>query len=238
MGMARWSGNKTNDFPPTSRKAPWVVKVNWDSCHNVAEMLHREVEAFVRYMSPTEVEEEIRGLIINLVLNAITNAFPMLPFGSYETELCILNGDIDLVIKSDSMAYSDKVNVLRTLANVIKRTWIGSKVTLIAKAKVPIIKLICGNLMTPSAILPYNSPSSRNDRVTGVRLLPACLSLSRTVRLQRSYHGSMRNKFSEVTSIQYQQHKLTHKGMIIVTLVVAFTRDPCRSRDRDTTTVI
>lgn len=136
---------RRQDFPPTSRKAPWIAKVDWDGCLNVAEMLHREVEAFVRYMSPTEVEEEIRGLVITLVSNAITNAFPdarILPFGSYETKLYLPNGDIDLVIKSDSMAYSDKVNVLRTLANVIKRARIASKVTIIAKAKVPIIKFV------------------------------------------------------------------------------------------------
>ncbi|KAG1762629.1 hypothetical protein EDD22DRAFT_559778 [Suillus occidentalis] len=135
---------RRQDFP-TSRKAPWVAKVDWDSCLNVAEMLHREVEAFVRYMSPTEVEEEIRGLVIALVSHAITNAFPdaqIIPFGSYETKLYLPNGDIDLVIKSDSMAYSDKVNVLRTLANVIKRARIASKVTIIAKAKVPIIKFV------------------------------------------------------------------------------------------------
>ncbi|KAG2089214.1 hypothetical protein BD769DRAFT_1527146 [Suillus cothurnatus] len=136
---------RRQDFHPTSRKAPWIAKVDWDGCHNVAEMLHREVEAFVRYMSPTEVEEEIRGLVITLVSNAITNAFPdarILPFGSYETKLYLPNGDIDLVIKSDSMAYSDKVNVLRTLANIIKRARIASKVTIIAKAKVPIIKFV------------------------------------------------------------------------------------------------
>lgn len=136
---------RRQDFAPTSRKAPWIAKVDWDSCHNVPEMLHREVEAFVRYMSPTEVEEEIRGLAIILVSNAITNAFPdaqILPFGSYETKLYLPNGDIDLMIKSESMAYSDKVNVLRTLANVIKRARIASKVTIIAKAKVPIIKFV------------------------------------------------------------------------------------------------
>ncbi|KAG2154089.1 hypothetical protein DEU56DRAFT_437181 [Suillus clintonianus] len=133
------------DHRPASRKAPWIAKVDWDSCRNVAEMLHREVEAFVRYMSPTEVEEEIRELVISLVSRAITNAFPdarILPFGSYETKLYLPNGDIDLVIDSESMAYSDKVNVLRTLANVIKRAKIASKVTIIAKAKVPIIKFV------------------------------------------------------------------------------------------------
>jgi len=40
------------------------------------------------------------------------------------------------------MAYSDKVAVLRALANVIKRARIASRVTIIAKAKVPIIKFV------------------------------------------------------------------------------------------------
>jgi DNA polymerase sigma len=52
------------------------------------------------------------------------------------------SSDIDLVILSNSMAYSDKVNVLHALANTIKRAGITSKVTIIAKAKVPIVKFI------------------------------------------------------------------------------------------------
>ncbi|OAX37121.1 Nucleotidyltransferase [Rhizopogon vinicolor AM-OR11-026] len=136
---------RRQDLYPASRKAPWVADVDWDSCRNVAEMLHREVVAFVRYMSPSEVEHEIRGLIVAHVSRAVADAFPdarIIPFGSYETKLYLPNGDIDLVIDSDSMAYTDKVTVLRALANVIKRAWITSRVTIIAKAKVPIIKFV------------------------------------------------------------------------------------------------
>ena len=46
-------------------------------------------------MSPTPVEDEIRGLVIQLVSNAITAAFPdarILPFGSYETKLYLTGG--------------------------------------------------------------------------------------------------------------------------------------------------
>lgn len=60
-----------------------------------AHRLHREVEAFVKYMAPTPVEDEIRGLVIQLVSNAITSAFPdarILPFGSYETKLYLPSG--------------------------------------------------------------------------------------------------------------------------------------------------
>ena len=50
--------------------------------------------------------------------------------------------DIDLVISSESMAHSDKVSVLHALANTLKRAKITTKVTIIAKAKVPIVKFI------------------------------------------------------------------------------------------------
>ncbi|KAI6103594.1 hypothetical protein F5141DRAFT_216454 [Pisolithus sp. B1] len=130
---------------PISRSAPWVNDVDWDSCRNVAEMLHREVEAFVKYMSPTPVEDEIRSLTVTMVSRVIRSAFPdarILPFGSYETKLYLPDGDIDLVVDSESMAHSNKVHVLYHLANTIKRAGITSKFTVIAKAKVPIIKFV------------------------------------------------------------------------------------------------
>lgn len=54
----------------------------------------------------------------------------------------MIRRDIDLVILSDSMAYSEKTTVLHALANTIKRAGITQRVTIIAKAKVPIIKFI------------------------------------------------------------------------------------------------
>lgn len=50
--------------------------------------------------------------------------------------------DIDLVILSQSMAYSDRQTVLYALANTLKRSGITSKVTVIARAKVPIVKFV------------------------------------------------------------------------------------------------
>lgn len=48
------------------------------------------MEAFVKYISPSPVEDEIRSLIVQLISKAVTKAFPdarVLPFGSYETKL-------------------------------------------------------------------------------------------------------------------------------------------------------
>ncbi|KII88238.1 hypothetical protein PLICRDRAFT_111020 [Plicaturopsis crispa FD-325 SS-3] len=140
-----YANNRKQREQAQSRRAPWLDNIDWDSCNNVAEMLHREVESFVNYISPSPIEDEVRGLVVKLVSRAVTQAFPdaqVLPFGSYETKLYLPLGDIDLVIHSDSMAYSDKVIVLRALAGALKRAGITSNVTIIAKAKVPIIKFV------------------------------------------------------------------------------------------------
>lgn len=52
--------------------------------------LHQEVEAFVKWISPSPVEDEVRGLIVAQISRAVTSQFPdakVLPFGSFETKL-------------------------------------------------------------------------------------------------------------------------------------------------------
>ncbi|KAJ7193808.1 hypothetical protein GGX14DRAFT_576877 [Mycena pura] len=130
---------------PKSRLTPWVDGVDWDSCKTPADMFHREVESFVNWISPTSQEHEIRGLVVAIISRAVTAQFPdaeVLPFGSYATKLYLPLGDIDLVIRSPSMAYSATKNVLSSLAATIKRSQITEKVTIIAKAKVPIVKFV------------------------------------------------------------------------------------------------
>lgn len=115
-------------------------------CNNVAEMLHNEVRAFTRWASPTPVEDETRGLVVQHISQAITDAFPdanVLPFGSYGTKLYLPSGDIDLVVVSKTMAYSNRTNVLYAVANAMRRAGVtDTKVTVISKARVPIVKFV------------------------------------------------------------------------------------------------
>ncbi|KAJ7685750.1 hypothetical protein DFH06DRAFT_1159264, partial [Mycena polygramma] len=137
--------NKKQRTDAKSRLAPWVDEVEWEGCTNAADMFHREIEGFVTWISPTPQEDEIRGLIVAIISRAVTTQFPdaaVFPFGSYATKLYLPLGDIDLVIRSQSMAYSDTNSVLHALAATIKRSGITSKVTIIAKAKVPIVKFV------------------------------------------------------------------------------------------------
>ncbi|KAK0482644.1 hypothetical protein IW261DRAFT_1333624 [Armillaria novae-zelandiae] len=126
-------------------KVPWLEDLDLDTCINVAEVLHREVEAFTKWISPTPVEDEIRSLVVTHIKQAVAASFAdaeVLPFGSYATKLYLPTGDIDLVIISDSMAYSNKVTVLHSLAATLKRAGITDRVSIIGKARVPIVKFV------------------------------------------------------------------------------------------------
>jgi len=57
--------------------------------------LHREVESFVHWVSPTPVEDEVRGLIIDHIAVAVKTSFrdaQVFPFGSYQTKLYLPTG--------------------------------------------------------------------------------------------------------------------------------------------------
>ena len=56
---------------------------------------HREVESFVDWISPSPVEDEIRGLIVTQITQIISATFPdarVFPFGSYQTKLYLPMG--------------------------------------------------------------------------------------------------------------------------------------------------
>ena len=56
---------------------------------------HREVESFVDWISPSPVEDEIRGLIVIHITQIISATFPdahVYPFGSYKTKLYLPMG--------------------------------------------------------------------------------------------------------------------------------------------------
>ncbi|EJD02267.1 uncharacterized protein FOMMEDRAFT_141374 [Fomitiporia mediterranea MF3/22] len=125
------------------RRTPWTDYVDWDSCRNVAELMHKEVEAYLKYVSPTPVEHEVRWMVVQLISSSIKRVYSdseVLPFGSFGTKLYLPQGDIDLVVQSRTLASFEKVTALKSLANIVKRTGLADKVTIISQARVPIIK--------------------------------------------------------------------------------------------------
>ncbi|SJX61256.1 related to TRF4-topoisomerase I-related protein [Sporisorium reilianum f. sp. reilianum] len=128
-----------------SRHTPWSAEVDWSRCQNGAEALHRELIAFDDWMAPTVAEHETRCMVVELISRAIKSQFrdaEVHPFGSQETKLYLPQGDLDLVVVSQSMANLRTQSALRTMAACLRRHNLATDVQVIAKAKVPIIKFV------------------------------------------------------------------------------------------------
>ena len=66
----------------------WIgsIAITWQNCKSYVlpfsvsneywSRLHHEVDAFVRYISPTPVEDEVRSLVVQLISRAVSEAFP------------------------------------------------------------------------------------------------------------------------------------------------------------------
>ncbi|KAF9065446.1 hypothetical protein BDP27DRAFT_1404788 [Rhodocollybia butyracea] len=194
--------------PIGNRKLPWLEDLDLFGCLNVAELLHKEVEAFTKWISPSPVEDEIRSLLVERIQTAISSRFPdakILPFGSYATKLYLPTGDIDLVVMSETMRNADKHLILRSLADIVKRNGIASNVSIIAKARVPIIKFVTthghipvdisinqGNGAVGADVVNgflrnmYTSTNSINTNLEGSAALRALVMITKMFLSQRS----------------------------------------------------
>ncbi|KAL7421338.1 hypothetical protein Q5752_004223 [Cryptotrichosporon argae] len=127
------------------RAVPWADDVDWAACTNPAEMLNAEIHAFFRYMSPTRAEFAIRQHTIELISRAIRALWPeaeVAPFGSWQTQLYLPTGDIDLVVLTPRLTEANKNKLLHALAREMRIARITDTVAVIARAKVPIIKFV------------------------------------------------------------------------------------------------
>ncbi|KAL1412065.1 hypothetical protein Q8F55_003062 [Vanrija albida] len=137
--------NKKEEEMANNRHAPWAVNVDWERCADTAEMLNDEVRAFYDHMSPSLEEYTVRRDLIDYLSALIRSHFPgaeVTPFGSWQTQLYLPTGDIDLVVFNPQLVNAEKpkiVKFLHALAGLMKRR-LANQVVVIARAKVPIVK--------------------------------------------------------------------------------------------------
>ncbi|KIY70427.1 hypothetical protein CYLTODRAFT_370984 [Cylindrobasidium torrendii FP15055 ss-10] len=127
----------------SARRVPWLEGANFDHCNSITDVLNHEVATFARWMAPSDEEDEVRGLVVRQITECILKYYPdakVQPFGSYATKLYLPSGDLDLVVLSDQMEKNFAHIVLRDLSTRLKQAGIADRVTVLGKAKVPIIK--------------------------------------------------------------------------------------------------
>lgn len=133
-----------------ARSTPWCLDpgVDWSRYTHATDQLNAEAHAFVRYISPTPLEHELRLHTIELIRRTVRSKYPdsdVECFGSVGTGLYLPGGDIDLVVLSPSMPsppLKPSSSLLHRLASLLLTSSIAAPQSLvvIAKARVPIVK--------------------------------------------------------------------------------------------------
>ncbi|KAI9357241.1 hypothetical protein DFJ73DRAFT_820944 [Zopfochytrium polystomum] len=107
---------------------------------DLAQMFNQEVEDYVRYISPTQEEHEMRMLTIERMRVTVLSLYPraeVMVFGSFETKLYLPTSDIDVVLIDPRI---QPPGCLFKIAAKLSEHNIVSKIEVVDKARVPIIK--------------------------------------------------------------------------------------------------
>jgi non-canonical poly(A) RNA polymerase PAPD5/7 len=120
------------------------------------------------------------------------------------------------------MLYSDKVTVLHSLANTVRRAGIADKVTIIAKAKVPIIKFVTthGRFAVDISINQLNGVSAGkmvNNFIDALPALRALVLIVKSFLAQRSmnevFTGGLGSYSIVCLAVSFlQQHPKIRRG--------------------------
>jgi DNA polymerase sigma len=105
---------------------PWVPS-NFDYPADLVELLNEEINDYIKYIKPTEVEHKLRLLTLQRLKDVVTSIFPkaqMKVFGSFETKLYLPSSDLDVVVIDPSLRPPNCLHKLKRAledANVTSR---------------------------------------------------------------------------------------------------------------------
>eukprot|EP00029_Vermamoeba_vermiformis_P009637 TRINITY_DN4876_c0_g1_i1.p1 TRINITY_DN4876_c0_g1~~TRINITY_DN4876_c0_g1_i1.p1 ORF type:complete len:768 (-),score=163.29 TRINITY_DN4876_c0_g1_i1:228-2531(-) len=127
---------KKRPYNPAHKRyaIPWVTKFPM--------ALHEEIWSFSQWLTPTTEEQTMRQDVVNRLRKIVEKLWPaatVVPYGSFETNLCVPTSDIDVVIFG-AQPIDDK-SPLSILAEALEQEELPSKPPkVISSAKVPIVK--------------------------------------------------------------------------------------------------
>ncbi|KAJ2540605.1 hypothetical protein EV175_006217, partial [Coemansia sp. RSA 1933] len=143
-------------LPPWLKGRSRLGKGKWP---DISDMINEEMGLFVKYISPTPEEHQMRQWVITRMQRVLDNMHLLdvdaqaLCFGSFATRLYLPTSDIDMTVmlysktsaakKTVAPAYQGKEAIRRflyTLAKHMKNAGFCSSCEVIAHARVPIIK--------------------------------------------------------------------------------------------------
>ncbi|KAK9460764.1 uncharacterized protein V1516DRAFT_677598 [Lipomyces oligophaga] len=145
QGQTRGKKRKHDETEESVRSSPWTQNSDYSLEGEVSTWLHREILDLTEYLSLDGKATAVRGEVVAKIQKTVKRLWSdatVCVFGSFATNLCLPESDIDMVIIFASGKYGDKSRLLYQLANAIKTAGIATKVEVIARARVPIIKFV------------------------------------------------------------------------------------------------
>ncbi|KAL0057784.1 hypothetical protein AAF712_015568 [Marasmius tenuissimus] len=202
----------------SSKRTPWLEGLRFDGCNNVAEVLHTEVEAFTKYISPSPVEDEIRSLLVDMISSAIKSRYSdaqVYPFGSYATKLYLPSGDIDLVVLSETMAeqmFHNKQQVLRLIADTMRRKGIADNIQIVAKAKVPIVKFVARH-----GLIPVDISINQPNGVGGAKIINGFLHDMHVGAVEGKQKQKQNGQRSQIDALPNGSGSMALRSLVLIT---------------------
>lgn len=124
---------------------PWFRPEDYASTLKPPERLHQEVEALVKYLSPTEKEIELREFLFQQVKKAARYLWPKSNahiFGSFSTQLFLPSSDIDVVVIVPNFDERRLIDGLEKLLKEISRYFKFRTYEVRRNARVPLINFV------------------------------------------------------------------------------------------------
>lgn len=131
------------DYP-----SPWLQKHT--NC-SLATQFSKEIVDFVKHVSPTESDNKTRADLVARIRSVMRQLWPDCrahAFGSYAMGMHLPGADVDMVVLSKDQRLNSRTQLYR-LADRVRRHGYATKVEVISRARVPIIKFIDAETKIP-----------------------------------------------------------------------------------------
>lgn len=137
-------GKKQNHSPPWLVAHDVQVTMRNAKCDVEMKVLHLEIMEFMRFITPSDEEEQARKYVIEtirIIADALWVHCTLSLFGSYAVGLTLPNSDIDISI--EAKLDCDEVLACKKFARVVRRLPGFARRVRVVEARVPIVKIEC-----------------------------------------------------------------------------------------------
>jgi DNA polymerase sigma len=181
--------------------APWLGRVPARDDGSADVSLHDELLEFGQFVRASDRERKGVGMLLRALDRVVKALWPrssLLVFGSMSLGLDLPTSDIDVVVSGADVPHSES-HAVRALTKELRRVKFAASIQPIAKARVPIVKLVSKFLRWPMDVSFQHGGEAHTAQVnaylrTYAALHPMAVFIKYTLyqrRLNEPFHGGL-----------------------------------------------